>query len=241
MKDKKTREEIELMFIQIMDALDKTKMNSEYLQEKFAKMSDAAFWKWLESKFPLQFQHRAWEIEPTFAEYKKALSILGLPLTQKICLPHIYRNKQGVPVNSKEALPIVIILKRMQQFQSKKSHISARIERRDMQGRLTTDKGAATSDREFNAMMTMSLSNNAKEFSSFKADALDAASEANAQIMNTGTLSMKDIHLDKEDSISRNLLYYMMLGCHIESNLVGENGYTPYTLAERKRQIERES
>ena len=241
MKDKKTREDIELMFIKIMDILDKTKMNSEFLQEKFAKMSDTAFWKWLERKFPLQFQHRAWDIEPTFVEYKKALNLLDLPLTQKICLPHIYRNKQGVPVNSKEALPIVIILKRMQQFQSKKSHISARIERRDMQGRLTSDKGAATSDREFNSMLTMGLQQNAKEFSSFKADALDAASEANAQIMNTGSLSMKDIHLSKDDSISRNLLYYMLLGCHIESNLVGSDGYTPYTLEERKQAISRES
>ena len=65
---------------------------SEYIQEKFAKMSDAQFWKYMERKFPFQFQYNTWETEPTFANYKKALEIMGLTLTSKICLPYLYKN-----------------------------------------------------------------------------------------------------------------------------------------------------
>ena len=242
MKDKKTRDEIELLAIQVFDALDKSKKNSEYLQEKFAKMSDTQFWNFMERRFPFQFQYNTWETEPTFANYKKALELLGQTLTSKICLPYLYKNKDGVPVNSKETLPMVLMLKRVQQFAAHKTNISPDIEARDMKtGRLTTDKGAATSDRECQSMITLGLYNNAKEFTSLKADSMDVMAQSNQQILNTGTLSMNDLDFSIDDSISRHLLYYMLLGCHRETNLVGESGYTPYTMSQRRERIKRES
>ncbi len=124
MKDKKTREEIEFFIIQVLDALDPTKTNSEYMQEKLATMSDTQFWKWLERRYPLQLQVRAWEIEPTFKEFKKAADIIGIPLTTKICLPYLYKNKDGFPVNSQPCLPMVLPMKKVQQFITHKNKIS---------------------------------------------------------------------------------------------------------------------
>jgi hypothetical protein len=75
-------------------------------------------------------------------------------------------------------------IKKVQQFITKKNKVSMDINNRDMKGgRLNTDdKGAATSDREFESLALFDLNNTMDEFSTFKADAMNAKSEAYAQI-----------------------------------------------------------
>ena len=82
---KKLREDIECFLIEFMDQLDKTGTNSEYMQEKFAKMSDVQFEKWLNKKYPLQLQVRAWEIEPTTKDYYDAAEVVGCNIIEKRC------------------------------------------------------------------------------------------------------------------------------------------------------------
>lgn len=238
---KKQREEIECSVCEFMDILDPTKSNSEFYQEQFAKMSDAQFDKWIKRKYPLQFQVRAWEIEPTFKEYYKAADYLGIKLLDKVALPYYYENEDGVPVNTQECLIIAINIKKMQQFITKKNKAPLEIDARSISGRLMTeDKGAATSDKEQECLATIGAVNTMKELATIKADALNSKSQAYNAILNKGVLNKEDYSLDEADSMSRNLISNYMLASHLYTNLVCKDGYTPYTLKEKSMKTVRE-
>lgn len=238
---KKTREDIEVFLCEFFDALDKTGNNTDYWKEKFATMSDPQFEKWLKKTHPLTLQVRAWEVEPTFSDYTDAAEVIGIPLLEKITLPYLYKNKDGVAVNSKECLPIYIHLKKVQQIITNKNSISVNIDRRDHKtGRLIDeDKSAATSDRELEALAVMGLYNTMDEFSTIKADAMDAKSQAYNQISNVGSLSKEDYVVEKADSVARNTINVYLMGCHINTNLVNSGNYTTYTLKEKEKKISR--
>ena len=238
----KQREDIEVFLCEFYDALDKTKTNSEFMQVKWSKMSNAQFENWLKRDYPLQLQVRAWEIEPTFKDYQDAAKVIGIPLLEKVALPYLYVNKEGVPVNSKEALVMRLHFKKVQQFITKKNKISIDIDDRDMKGgRLNSnDKGAATSDKEMECFAIMGMENAMEEFATIKADCMNSKSEAYNHIATTGTLSKDDYHPTIDESLSRNLISYYLLACHIDTNLVNKDGYTPYTLKEKSRRTQRE-
>jgi hypothetical protein len=239
--DKKTIENIEVFFCEFFDALDKTGANTEYLKDKFAHMSDYQFEKWLNKKYPLTMQFRAFETEPIFSDFEDAAKVVGIPLLEKIKLQYLYTNEKGIPVNSKECLIMYLHLKKVQQMITKKNHISIDIDHRDLKtGRLLDeDKSSGTSDRELEAFAIMGLNNAIEEFSTIRADSMNSKSQAYNQIATTGSLSKEDYVLDKTDSISRNTINVYFMGCHIDTNLVNEDGYTPYTILEREKKISR--
>lgn len=224
-----------------MDKLDKTHTNSEYLQEKWAKMSDTQFETWLKKKYPLQLHVRAWEIEPVMKDYYDAANVVGCTILEKVAEPHLYINKDGIPVNTKPALKMRLNIKKAQQFITKKNKVSIDIDDRDFKsGRLMTgDKGAATSDKEQECLALMGLYNTMDEFSTIKADAMNAKSQAYNQILTTGKVSKDDYKVTKEDSLSRNMISAYMIASHIETNLVNTDGYTPYTMREKQRKTQR--
>ena len=239
----KLREDIECFLIEFMDQLDKTHINSEYMQEKFAKMSDFQFEQWLKKKYPLQLQVRAWEIEPKTQDYYDAAKVVGCNILEKIAEPFVYENEKGVPINTKETIIMRLNIKKMQQFITKKNKISIDIDDRNMKdGRLMTqDKGAAMSDKEQECLAIMGLNHTMDEFSTIKADAMNAKSEAYNQILTTGTLSEEDYKVEDSDSLARNMISAYMLSSHLYTNLVCKDGYTPYTLAERNNKTSRDS
>lgn len=235
--NKKQREEIETLVISSMDILDKSKTNSEYYKDLFARMSDAQFEKFIAKKFPFKFQYRPSVVEPSMDDATAALKSIGVPLTEKITEPYVYTNKDGVPVNTKECLVIYIHHKPVQQFITKKNKWSIDTSNRDMKsGRLVgADKGAVTSDREFESMAVQSMDKTMREFYSIKADAMGAKNLANNIIGSTGMLRLDDVPIDKDDSLSKNLMNVYMIGAHINSNLLNEGNYTQYTLKRRPR------
>lgn len=239
----KQRDEVEYFLARFYDKLDKTGANSEYYKEKWASMSNQQFETWMKKKYPLQLQHRAFEIEPTFSDYRKAANVIGINLMEPVALGYLYKNADGEPIVSKPALLMYLHHKRMQQMVTTKNKESTDIANRDMKtGRLNTDdKGAQTGDKEMECLAIGGLYNTMAEFSTIKADAMDAKSMAYAQIAATGTLSMNDYEVSKQDSLARNLISTYLLCAHLDSNLVNEQGYTPYTLKEKSMRTTREA
>lgn len=233
--DKKKRQEIELLVISSMDVLDKSKTNSDYYKELFAKMSDAQFDKFIAKRFPFKFHYRPSVVEPSMDDVSNALKFIKVPLMEKVYEPNVYVNKEGKPVNTKEALVVYIHHKPVQQFITKKNKWSMDTSNRDMKtGRLVgADKGAVTSDREFESMAVQGMDSTMKEFYTIKADSMNAKNLANNIIGTTGMLRLEDVPVDRDDSLSKNLMNVYMLGAHINSNLLNQGNYTPYTLRQR--------
>lgn len=239
----KKRQEVELLIYKVLDTLDPTGQNSQFYKNKFAKMNDKDFLDFFKQDFTIKFQTKLFEIEPSIGQIHKALSILGVPMDEKVNMPFLYRNKDGVPVKSKDALVVYVPIKKMKQFISKKNSMSTNISKRDMKTGLLldVDKNGNTSDREMESLAVMGLDETMKEFSTYRADAMNAKNEFYNTIGTTGMVYQKDINVSQDDSLARNELNVFLLGSALNSNLINEGDYLLYTLKNKQRKTEREA
>lgn len=237
------RKKAEALICEYMDAVDKTGANGDYYRELFGNMSDAQFMKWAAKQFPYKFQPKPFVIEPTMQDAVDGLNVLGVPLLEKVALPHQYVSKNGKPVYSQLCLVIYIPLKKMKQFITKKNSMSTNISERDMKTGLLVniDKNGKTSDREFECLAIMGLDNTIEEFSRSRADSMQAKDLAYSTISTLGKVSKKDVPIDQDDSLAKNLMNVYLLGSGLNSNLVNHDLMLPITVKNRRRRVERET
>jgi hypothetical protein len=235
------REEAEALIYKVFDTMDKTHTNSDYYRKLFANMSDEQFYNFCKRRLPFRYHEEVFKNEPKMYDIIDAFKVLNKPLLEHVKMPHVYVNKDGVPVESKECLVIYIHLKRMKQFLTKKNSTAINIDKRDMKTGLLTsdDKGGKETDREFESLATMGLEYTMDEFARPKADAMGAMAQMSNTIMSKGYVSEKDINVAKDDSIGKNLLNVYLIGANIHSNLVDIDYMTPYTAKNKQQKIER--
>lgn len=237
------RQEVENLIYKVMDTLDKEGYNTAYYQTMFSKMSDSQFINFFKKNLPIRFHTKPFVVEPKMYEIENALKILDVPLLEKVALPYLYMDKGGNPIWSKEAMVIYIHIKKMKQFITKKNSTPSTIDSRDMKTGLLVshDKGGKTSDREMEALAVMGLDNTMEEFSTWRADYMNAKSTAYQTISILGKISKDDIQIDDNDSIAKNTLNAYMVSSLINTNILNAEYMLPKTIANRKRKIERET
>ena len=237
------RKKAEELIYKYYDAVDTTGSNTAYYKNIFSKMSDSQFLNFCKRPLPFRFHTKPWEVDPKMEDVKRGLDVLGVPLTEKIALPYLYRNDKGIPISSKEAIVVPIHLKKMKQFIVKKNHITTSINDRDYKTGLLVyhDKGGKTSDRELEGLVAMDMPETMKELTTFRADAMNAKSIAYSTIATTGILSMEDIPIDQSDFTSKNTLNYYLLGSSLYTNIVNQDYMLPITVKNRQRRTVRET
>ena len=230
--DKKSRLKVEEKIYKVMDILDTTGKNTEYQKTKFARRSDKEFYEFFDQDFPLKFQTKVFEIDPKITQITKALDTIGVPVEEKVTMPFLYKNKDGVPVKTQPVLVVYLPLKRLKQMVIKKTGFSVDISKRDYRTGLLidTDKNGNSTDREFESLAVLGLDNTMKELATVRADAMSAKSEFYNQINTTGMVSLKDVDVKNSDSIARNLISAYLLGAHIQSNLINTDYLLPRTI-----------
>lgn len=237
----KQRAQAEELIYKVYDKLDPTHTNSDYYRKIFASMSDEQFKKFCSKRLPFRFHEEAFKIEPKMYDIVDAYKILGVPLLERVNLPYVYKNKDGKPVQTQEALILVINMKRMKQMLTKKNNTAIDIDKRDMKTGLLVghDKGGKETDREFLSLATMGLEYSMDEFARPKADAMAAMSQMSNVILSKGYVNDSDINVAKNDSIGKNLLNTYLIGAHIHSNLIDVDYMTPLTAKNKSVKIER--
>ncbi len=237
----KQRDEIENLIYSIIDKIDPTHTNSDYYREIFSTMSNNKFYEFFERRLPLRFHYEIFKIEPKMYDIIDAFKILDKPLFEKLNLPSVYINKDGKPVQSQECLVIYINIKRMKQVVIDKTHVALNVEKRDMKTGILSghDKGGRESDREFESLAAFGLNYTMDEFARPRADSLRAAAQMSSVILTKGTVSEKDITVEKSDNLAKNMLNVYLLGANIASNLVNIDYMTPRTASNRQMKIER--
>ena len=237
----KQRKEAEKLIYEVMLRLDPSESNSDHYKKIFSKMSDIQFEKMFKQEFPIRFHIKPFEIEPSLGDIKNALDFMNVPMLEKVNLPHIFINKDGESVQSKECMVGYLHIKKMQQFLTKKNSMSTNIDQRDMKTGLLIngDRNGKTSDKESESLIAIGLNNTAKEFNGFKADSINAKNIAYNTINNTGQVSLKDIPYDQEDMLSKNLMEVYMIGSMLKSNMITESYLLPYYSRDRKKSIQR--
>ena len=239
----KKRKEVEEMVYKVMDLLDPTKQNSQFYKAKFAKMNDKQFMNFFSQDFPLKFQTRLFEIEPSMKQISDTLDYIHVPMIEQMNLPFEYRAKDGTPVKSDDALILYVPIRKVKQFLSKKNSMSTNISNRDMKSGLlqTVDKNGNTSDREMESLAVMGLDASMKELATYRADSMNAKDEFYSMINTTGMVRQSDVDVETSDSLARNELNVYLLGAGLSSNLINEGNYLRHTLTSRGRKTERES
>jgi hypothetical protein len=230
----KKRKEAEELIYKVFDTVDKTKTNSDYYKQIFANMTDEQFMEFCKRRLPFRFHIRTFSVEPKMYEIINGFKVLNKPLLEKVKLPYVYTNKDGVPIETQECMVIYIHLKRMKQMLTKKNHTSINIDKRDKTGLLIgEDKGGKETDREFESLATMGLEYTMDEFSRPRADAMDAKNQMSKAILAKGFVDESDIHVLKNDSMGKNILNAYLIGAHLHSNLIDINYMTPLTAQNR--------
>lgn len=239
--DNEKRLKAEELIYTIMDTVDKTHSNSDYYRKIFSEMTDDEFYKFFKRRLPLRFHMDEFKISPKMYEVVEAFKILKKPLFEKVNLPYIYTDNNGVPIQSKEALVLILHIKRMKQMLSKKNNASMHTAKRDMRTGLLSqeDKASKETDREFESLASYGLDSTIEEFRSVKADALQASNEMIATIVDKGSVSQNDYVLTRQDGIARNLLNTYLIGAGIHSSLIDTDYMTPYTARRRAKKVER--
>lgn len=229
---KKQREEVEELVIKYFDAVDKSHTNSDYYKKLFAEMNDDQFIEMMQRKFPFRLHYRPSVVEPSMSDAENGLKVLGVPMLEELNLGFLYTDKEGRPVKSQKCLVGYTHLKKVQQMVTKKNKWATEIENRDMKTGLlkSNDKGAGTSEREFESLTTLGLEKTIEEFSKPKADAMLAKNVMYSNISTTGMVRLEDLPNDIDDSLSRNLMDVFMIGSHLSTNLMNQDNYTPTTL-----------
>lgn len=237
------RKKAEALIYAYFDAVDTTGSNTAYYKNLFSKMSDQQFSKFTARPLPYRFHVKPWEVDPKMEDVKNGLNVLGVPLTEKVYLPYLYKNSKGEPIQSKPAIVVPIHIKKMKQFAVKKTNTTGGIDERDFKTGLLVyhDKGGKTSDREMESLIAMNMDHTMKELTTFRADAMNAKSVAYSTIATTGTLSEKDIPIEQADFTSKNTLNYYLLGAGLYTNIVNEDYLLPITVKNRQRRVTRES
>ena len=238
----KQREQAEMLIYKTLDTADKTHTNSDYYRSLFSKMSDADFEKFCRRRLPFRFHTEVFKIEPTMADIIDAFKVLNKPLFERVKLPYIYINKDGIPVESQECLVIYEHIKRMKQMLTKKNNTALNIDSRDMKTGLLTgsDKGGKETDREFESLAVMGLEYTMDEFARPKADAMAAKAQMSNIILNQGHVSAKDLDIAKDDSLAKNLINVYFTAAHLHTNLVDIDYMTPYTARNKQQKIVRQ-
>lgn len=239
----KQREQAETLIYKVFDEIDPSHTNSDYYKGIFSNMSDKDFTEFCKRRLPFRFHADVFKIEPKIDTIVNAFKILDKPLLEKVRMPYMYINADGIPVESKESLVIYIHIKRMKQMLTKKNNTALNIDKRDMKTGLlvSEDKGGKETDREFESLAVMGLDYTADEFARSRADAMEAKAQMSNTILNQGYVTDADITVAKDDSLAKNLMNTYLIGAHIHSNLIDRDYYTAFTARNKQRRLTRET
>ena len=231
------RKKAETMLYKVFDKFDTTGQNSAYYKEKFSKMSDQEFKKFMSRPFPIIFQYKVFDIEPTATNIINGLKELGVPLVEIVNLPYLGHDKDGNPVQTMPCIVGPLPIKKMKQFLSKKTGWSTDITSRDMRTGLLLghDKNGNTSDREFESLVISSLDNTVTEMLGPRADEMNSKNVMYNTIATTGRVSLKDLPKDPSDALSRNMLDAYLIGSCYKSNLITPDYHLHKTLNSKSR------
>ena len=84
------------------------------------------------------------------------------------------------------------------------------------------------------------VSHTLKELTTFRADYMNAKTQAYATISTEGRLSEKDMDIEKEDSLAKNMLNYYMISAGLYTNILNKDYMLPSTISGKERRVTRE-
>lgn len=234
---KNKRKEMETLIYDTFTALDPSGVNTEKYKNIFSKMSDAQFDTFFKKLFKDDNQYLIldtvdYENSLKLEYVEKAAKILGVPLFEKVAMPHINKDKDH-PIVTKFECPVGYLnIKRMQQILSKKNTTSTEISARSaLTGQVTgKDKNARDSDQENFALVTLDSNDTLRELLGPRADDMVMKTQMYSEIAKKGYVSLDELTSKVENKTTLNTVDAYLIGMGIKSDLVTDGLVVKKTL-----------
>lgn len=242
-KRMKNRKKVEEYLInKFLLPLDPSQNNANFYKEKFKRMSNEEFDKWmlsLRDNFDenIRILQIPYQEEIINKNIQKTAKIMNVELFERVALPFVTMDKDNI-VWSRYKVPVGWVhLKKVQQMVGKKNGMSIHTDKRDpLTGQATRDdKNGRVSDMENIALIASDLGEGVRtEFLHPKADNMVAKNEMTKRIKSEGRFSIKDLNVDKRNSTSLNTLDVYFLAAGIKTNLITGSLALKSTVSQKK-------
>ena len=220
------RKKIEKLVIDVLTAVDPSKRNMKKWQETFASMSDKEFDQFCktlkdDNEF-ITLDVVEYEGAPTLETFEAGAKVLGIPLFERVAMPHATMDKNKVQWTKHPVLVGYCNVKRPQQAIIKKNGASTSIEKRSpITGQVTgEDKNGRETDLENSMMVAMGADAILKELNGFRADDMHAKAQAYSLASSDGYLRLEDLDNDLANKTTLNTADVYFIGMGLKSDLV---------------------
>lgn len=220
------RKKIEKLVIDVLTAVDPSKRNVKKWQETFASMSDKEFDRFCktmkdDNEF-ITLDVVEYEGAPTLETFEAGAKVLGIPLFERVAMPHATMDKNKVQWTKHPVLVGYCNVKRPQQAIIKKNGASTSIEKRSpITGQVTgEDKNGRETDLENSMMVAMGADAILKELNGFRADDMHAKAQAYSLASSDGYLRLEDLDNDLANKTTLNTADVYFIGMGLKSDLV---------------------
>lgn len=224
---KQKRQQMEKLIYDVFTALDPTGTNTQHYKDFFKPMSDNQFDNFFKSFFANEDEYLILHISDYERDLKienveAAAKILGIPLFEKVHMPHITMDKDIVVVTKQEVPVGYVNIKRVQQVLSKKNGLSTNISKRSaITGQVTgDDKNGRESDLENSMLLSLGADACLRELNGPKADDMVMKQQMINAINTKGYVTFDDMESDPANKTTLNTANVYFLGMSIESDLV---------------------
>jgi hypothetical protein len=220
--------------IKFMNLIDPSGDNAKAYKQKFEKMSDAEFDKYMkdflaDDKKNFYVEIIEFDRDIKIENVEKCAEAFKVPLFERVAMPYLTGDTEHAPMTPSPVAVGYIHEKRMQQALMKKNTGSITADKRDPKtGQVIgEDKNARISDAETYALLAIGAENALREFMGPRADNMVTKSQMNNAINRNGYVSLEELDHNPENNISLNTLdvYFAMQG--IRTNLVVSDKFLP--------------
>lgn len=211
---------------EVLNALDKSKINGNHYRDKFNRMSLNEFDGWMsdflnDPKKNFFIECMPYRNEPNLTDVKDALKKLKVPVEEYIYYRH--DGNKGNPVRtSTPVLTGYLYIKKAQQILSKKNSYTFDIDKRNMKtGQATGDsKVARVTDVETYGLIVYDTPNISAELLGPRSDDFIGKHQMLNDIHNYGQTYLKKLDSGLESSQTINTIDVYFLGSGLKTNLL---------------------
>lgn len=229
------RQKIETLVVNVLNALDPTKINGNKYKAMFASMSDQQFSQWMKKFLEDEKSNIRLDIEEfdskrllRFENVEKAANILKLKLFEYVYMPHLSSDPNR-PVRTRHPVMVGYLnIKRPQQFVSKKTGLALSDTHRDeSSGTAKGDsKGGTTTGIENEMLVGVDADEILSEFCGVRGDNAAEYDNMISEIAETGSVKLSNIKTSVYDkpTLLKTDLYLMAMG--LKTDLISESYYS---------------
>lgn len=228
------RTQIEKLVYDVFDKLDPSGVNTVKYKNMLSTLSDKEFESWMK-KFLANPDEQfimdiiEYETDIKLENCEAAAKVLGIPLTERVFLPHLTMDKKNVIVSKEKCIVGYINPKRMQQLLYKKnglalsnehvSHITGQV--------IGDDKHARDSDIEAAMLLSVGAEKILQEFHGPRADDPVMRRETAQKIAEKGFVALEELNSDPRNKTTLNAvgMYFLTMG--LEHDLLGNTYQLP--------------